>query len=118
MKMYVNNVLQTSTNANTIPIAGNSYPTYIGGNHSYGIRYVQAKLSNLKIWTTSKTAGEIAAEENVICDGTEIGLVECFPFLNETGATTTGVKGVPRTIETNNAGGLTYINSTIREVII
>jgi hypothetical protein len=114
MSMIVDNVVQSSTNPNTIPVQSHPSSTYMGGNHGYFIRYTRSQIYNFKAWNINKTPAEILAEEDVICDGTEIGLIDCFPFLNETGYTVTGVKGTVGTIGTNNVGGVTYVDNTMR----
>lgn len=117
MEMYVNGVKQTDTEfsaTGAIPsIADDSFLGCFGFNVWQG----DFSFKNVKIWNVSKTSGEISTELNYIPTASDTGLIEALPFLNETGATTTGVKGNTGTISTLNAGGVTYVDNVVRELI-
>ncbi len=113
--MYIDGVLQTevgSGSGNTGVIASD---TSIGGIFNLDTQWGFFIASNLQIWDNALTSTEINNLIGVIPDVSATGLVECFPFADETGATTTGIKGNTGTINTSNVGGTTYIDSTIRE---
>lgn len=114
--MYIDGVLQTNQFSTLKTDSGTSiYNTYLGGTVDVDDQYLFVKVSNLQVWTKELTNTEINSYIGVIPTAGTTGLVECFPFLNETGTTVTGVNGNTGTISTLNAGGVTYVDNTIRE---
>lgn len=117
MEMYIDGVKQTETHAETGSIETHNLPTYIGGYHAESIRYFEGKIRNVQIWNTARTLSEITIDKDTYYPSGTTNLKETWHFANETGVTTTGENGNAGTISTLNAGGVTYINSTIREII-
>ena len=108
----VNNTLMNTS------IVTSAINTYIGGLQALpGLnRYTRVKLSNLKLWSSSRTDSEILSGVGVYLTGSEIGLVETFHFKNETGFTVTGENSNTGTISTLNAGGVSHVDTVMREL--
>jgi len=118
VRMEVDGVVQASTNARVTTTLTNSVDLFIGGGARVGVwDNNQAKFRNLQFWNTARTSVQIATDKTIYYPSGTTDLKETFHFANETGATTNGEDGTVGTITTSNAGGVTYINSTVREII-
>ena len=114
-RIEVDGVVQTATNVRTTDTMTLSDDLFIGGGSGLGIVNNQARFRNLQFWNTARTSGQIATDKTTYYPAGTTDLKETFHFANETGITTTGENGNTGTITTSNAGGVTHINSTVRE---
>lgn len=117
MQMLVDGVLQADTDATTGAISPTTGNLYVGGNVPAGIRYTPFTISNLQFWSTARTLIQNSTDKDTYYNAGTTDLIESYHFKNETGFTVTGVNGNNGTISTNNAGGVTYVDSTVREII-
>lgn len=118
MEMWVDGVKQTDVNSSiTSPIAVSTTDSYFGGFVTRDERYVSQKIRNIVFWSDVRTGTEIASDMSTVFTGGEAGLIEFFELTEGSTATITGVKSNTGTLNTSNAGGLTYINSDMWELI-
>lgn len=115
MEMYIDGIKQTQVNASTATMQTRLDTVYLGGLHAGGIRYFEGKVRNLQVWNIARTVGEIATDSTTYYGAGTVGLIDTWHFSDETGATTTGENGNSGTISTLNAGGVTHIDTVIRE---
>jgi len=87
MKMYVNGVLQASTNANTSAIvsAGNNF--LIGKRYGTTSDYFGGQIDEVRVWNAARTADQIRADMNKTLAGNESGLVAYYRFDHVSGST-------------------------------
>lgn len=118
LKVYLNGVLQTDTASSiTGALVSTTNALELAGNTISDFRYIDCTYKEVRFWTDVRTGSEILANKDVEIPSGTSGLKEVWRFADETGATVTGEKGATGTILTSNAGGTTYINSTMRETI-
>ena len=115
MKLYVDGVAQTVTHAATNAMPSSTGNIYIGGNIPANIRYMDSKISQISLWSVNRTPAQILSDVTTDLDGTETNLIAYYE-LNEGSGTTIDSLPLPSyqaTLNTSNAGGTTYINSTM-----
>lgn len=115
--LFIDGVKQTQTHAYFGDSLTSVYDTVIGRLGDVDVQHCFLKIENVQFWTKELTITEINDFIGVVPDSSEVGLKECYPFADETGINTTGIKGGNGVITTSNAGGITHINNTIRELI-
>jgi len=118
MRLIIDGVDQLVTNPRTVDSGFMSgINTNISGFAQYLTTNGSFKIKNLQIWNTARTTPEIIVDKDTYYPSGTTDLKETWHFKNETGFTVTGENGNTGTISTNNAGGVTYVNSTMREII-
>lgn len=117
MSMLVDNVLQSSTNASTGAFNTVNGNFFMGGNVVSNIRYIPASISNVQFWDVSRSVAQNATDKDTYYSASEPNLIDAFNLEEGSGATINGVNGNTGTIATNNAGGITHINTNIWELI-
>lgn len=113
-EMYINLTKQSNINPATGAFQSITDNSFLGC-FSKGVWQLSSVFKNVRIWSQALSLAEITAGFDSIPSATATNLIECFPYLVETGAGCTGIKGNTCTIETDNPGGLTHINNTIRQ---
>lgn len=116
-KMYVDGVQQTVTDAyaNAIPV--DTYSTILGKSVASSGRELTGAIKNLQFWTTARSLAEINIDKNEYYVGGTSGLKEAYPFIKTGANTIAGVNTTSGTLYTSNAGGNTYIENTMFELI-
>jgi hypothetical protein len=80
MKMYVNGVLQASTNPYTnAPCAANDITT-LGTWGDANIRYFNGSIDEIRLWNFAKTQPEVQTDMNHELTGSESGLIAYYNF--------------------------------------
>jgi hypothetical protein len=90
VKIYIDGVLQVMANALTgtyVAMENSAVALEIGRAPSGTASYFAGKIDDLRIWSTERSAAQIAANMDVELTGSESGLVGYWKF-NETSGTT------------------------------
>jgi hypothetical protein len=117
LRFYINGVAQTTNDSLNTALTTQTDSAYMSRFANLNIRYTSCTIRRFDVWSTSRTPAQMLAGINTVPTAGETGLIESFPFLNETGATVTGLNSGTGTINTSNAGGVTYIDNTMREIV-
>jgi hypothetical protein len=113
-RMLIDGVQQTSTMAKTTSFLTNANDFTFGYPHSTWLR-PQIKIRNVQVFSTALTNSEVITNRALYLPSGTTNLIETWHFKDETGVTATGENGNNGTITTSNAGGTTYIDSTVRD---
>lgn len=115
MKLYIDGVVQTITNASTNAMPSSTGNIFIGGNIPVNIRYISSKISKISLWSVNRTPAQILSDVTTDLDGTESNLIAYYPLTEGTGSTIDSLPlpSYQATLNTSNAGGSTYINSNM-----
>ena len=94
VKVYINGVEQ-STTGTPITVAANSDPLTIGVDYNYSSqgRFFPGMIDEVRLWSRSLSACEIAENMNKSMRGTETGLAAYYNFDQYSGTTLPDVKG-------------------------
>ncbi len=104
MQIYVNGVAvgTTDTADNTTGNTTTNDRCEIGSGATEGtttrVNYSNARIDELRVWSTVRTAGEILANKSVELTGSETGLVEYIKFNDGSGTTATATTGTNATL--------------------
>ena len=115
-RMVLNAVSQSTTNSQTGVKPTNSQPFIFGRNRATWTKS-EIKIRNVQIWSNALTNLEIDTYKNQYLPAGTTNLIETYHFKDEQGTTVTGENGNNGTISTSNAGGVTYIDTVMRETI-
>ena len=115
-RMVLDAVTQSNTNSQTGVKPTNSQPFIFGRNRASWSR-PEIKIRNVQIWSNALTNLEIDTYKNQYLPAGTTNLIETYHFKDEQGTTVTGENGNNGTISTSNAGGVTYIDTVMRETI-
>ncbi|NOQ28325.1 MAG: T9SS type A sorting domain-containing protein [Bacteroidales bacterium] len=101
VKIYVNGVLQSTTEVTGTHSVATGTDLYIGENPTWGGRNFEGTIDDIRIWNIARTETEISDYYEVALIGTEIGLVSYWTLNEGTGIT------VADTTSNTNDGTLT-----------
>ncbi|MDM8524702.1 BACON domain-containing carbohydrate-binding protein [Desulfococcaceae bacterium HSG8] len=88
MKMYVNGVLQSDTDAYASGIVSSGTGLHIGQSDGFFYYYFQGRIDEVRIWNTARTQAEIQKNRSRTLKGDEAGLVAYYRFDHLPGTTT------------------------------
>lgn len=117
MRLFMDGVAQANNADVNTAITNQTVSAYMAKFANLNIRFADCTIERLDIWSTSRTQAQIAAGINRVPTPGEPGLIDSFPFLNETGTTSTGINGNTITLHTATAGGTTHINNQMRQIV-
>ena len=104
MKMYVNGILQSETDAATYPLVSSGGPLCIGQNNT--VEYFQGSIDEVRIWNDIRTEAEI--RQNIYRElpdpASESNLVAYYQFNETSGTTLSDSKGSTDGTLTNMTG--------------
>lgn len=103
-KLYVDGVLQTDTDSNTLQLSRNGSFFHIGGFGPYIANLSSdAKIKDVNVWTVSRSQSDVLADMTRTWTGFESGLKAYFAFDEENGSTVEDITGTySGTITTTN----------------
>lgn len=91
LKVYINGVLDGTTNGITGSFSSSSNPVRIGANLTS--EPWNGKLDDVRIWSTARTATEISNTMNSCVTGSTSGLLALYAFQEGTGTTVADLTG-------------------------
>ena len=102
MKLYVNGILQASTDATGTLTPGTGVVMNLGDNPTWPGRFFNGKMDEVRIWNVARTETEIRDNMITELNGNEAGLVAYWNMNDGTGTTLTDA--------TDNANNGTLLN--------
>ncbi len=106
--IYINGVLDISTNIGSHTILTGTSPLYLGESSSY---YFNGKMDEVRIWNTARTQSQIQSSMMKDVTGTG-GLVAYYKFDHTSGTTLTDIAGGDNNGTLTNMAGTEWTAST------